>query len=530
MKALRLSRRACLRGAGVALGLPMLEAMLPVGRRARAQTAAAGKPLRLLVWTFPDGVRMDAWTPTAVGASYTTPAILKPLEPYKAKLNVISGLANTPASVVTGDVFAGSHARATGAMLTQVPLVFTSGTNFKAGISFDQVIANELKVRVPSLRLPSLELGAVYAGATGSCEDGFSCAYLTNLAWSSPTTFLPKETNPKAVFDRLIAGGLPTGGGTTTPPPAMPGKPTTTPPPAMDKSLVYRKNVLDLVAADTRALKAKLGKSDQGKLSDYLDSVNELQRRVAAMSTTMPAPGTAPTTPSPTMPTTMMPAAGNACAAIPAPKDGTYLGRDRAKNVYTYQEVLTAMNDLMTMAFTCDLTRVITFMAEIPLNTQTNFSFLGVNSSNYHNDISHHSRDPAKLDGIQKVNTFYATQFAYLLDKLSKTIDVDGSPVLDNCAIIFTSEFGDGDNHYHYDLPVVLAGRAGGAFATGRHIRYASTPDKGQGSVETARRADMPLANLYISIMQAFGLNVSTFGTVDGTTPYGTAPLAELRG
>jgi len=524
MKTRALSRRACLRGAGVALGLPLLDAMVPIilptSRRARAQSASpAAKPLRLLVWTFPDGVRMNAWKPTATGASYTTTPILKPLDPFKSKMNVISGLANTPASVVSGDVFAGSHARATGAMLTQVPLVFTSGTNFKAGVSFDQLIANDLKVRVPSLRLPSLELGAVYAGATGNCEDGFSCAYLTNLAWSSPTTFLPKETNPKAVFDRLVAGGLPTAGGTNNPPPA--GDPNSS---AIAKALAYRKSVLDLVAADTRSLSARLGKSDKAKLGDYLDSVNELERRVSAMSTGTPGS----TTPSPTAP--MTPAAGATCAAISPPKDGTYLGRDRTKNVYGYSELLATMNDLIAMAFACDLTRVVTFMAEIPLNTQTNYSFLGVDSSNYHNDISHHGGDPAKLDAIQTVNTFYATQFAYLLDKLAKATDVDGSPVLDNCAIIFTSEFGDGDNHYHYDLPVVVAGRAGGAFATGRHIAYASTPDKGTGAIETARRADKPLANLYISIMQAFGLNVTTFGTVDGTTPYGTAPLAELRG
>ena len=518
MKPFRLSRRACLKGAGVALGLPMLEAMLPFGRRARA--AASAKPLRLLVWTFPDGVRMDAWTPSATGAGYATTPILKPLDPWKSKLNVISGLANTPASVVSGDIFAGSHARATGAMLTQVPLVFTSGTNFRAGISFDQVIANDLKTRVPSLRLPSLEIGAVYAGATGNCEDGFSCAYLTNLAWSGPTTYLPKETNPKAVFDRLTAGGLPM--------PAMASGPTsvpvtgTTTPPAIDKSVLYRKSVLDLVAADTSALKQRLGRSDQAKLSDYLDSVNELQRRLAAMT---PPPSTT-TTPGPMPPSI----AAGSCAPIPAPVDGTYLGRDRTKNVYSYPDVLKAMNDLIALAFTCDLTRVVTFMSEIPLNTQTNFAFCGVDSSNYHNDISHHGGDPVKLDGIQKVNTFYATQFAYLLDKLASATDVDGSPVLDNCVILFTSEFGDGDDHYHYDLPMVVAGRAGGAFSTGRHIHYASTPDNGAGAIGTARRADKPLANLYISIMQAFGLNVGTFGSVDGTTPYGTGPLIDLAG
>lgn len=519
MKPFRLSRRACLKGAGVALGLPMLEAMLPFGRRARA--AAATKPLRLLVWTFPDGVRMDAWTPTATGSGYATTPILAPLDPWKAKLNVISGLANTPASVVSGDIFAGSHARATGAMLTQVPLTFTSGSNFKAGISFDQVIANDLKVRVPSLRLPSLEIGAVYAGATGDCEDGFSCAYLTNLAWSGPTTFLPKETNPKAVFDRLVAGGLPPTGSPTTTATTT----TTTTPPPVDKTSLYRKSVLDLVASDTADLRKRLGRSDQAKLGDYLDSVNELERRLAAAT---PAGGADAGAGAPGG--TSGPTAGGSCAAIAAPKDGTYLGRDRTKNIYGYAELIGVMNDLIAMAFACDLTRVVTFMSEIPLNTQTNYAFCGVDSSNYHDDISHHGGDPVKLAGIQKVNTFYATQFATLLGKLAAATDVDGSPVLDNCAIIFTSEFGDGDDHYHYDLPVVLAGGAGGAFATGRHIHYASTPDSGAGAISTARRADKPLADLYISIMQAFGLGVTTFGSVDGTTPYGTGPLSELRG
>jgi hypothetical protein len=216
------------------------------------------------------------------------------------------------------------------------------------------------------------------------------------------------------------------------------------------------------------------------------------------------------------------------CEAIPAPMDGTYLGRDRDKNVYEYADLLKVMNDLMAFACQCDLTRVITFMSEIPLNTQTNFAFIGVDSSNYHDEITHHGGDPQKLAGIQTVNTFYAQQFAYFLDKLAAMTDPDGSSVLDNSIILFTSEFGDGDNHYHYDLPVLVAGSAAGRFKPGRHIAYPSTPDRGSGAVETARRGDMPLANLYISVMQAFGMDMATFGSVDGTTPYGTAPLAEL--
>jgi len=342
----------------------------------------------------------------------------------------------------------------------------------------------------------------VFAGATGNCEDGFSCAYLTNLAWSGPTTFLPKETNPRAVFERLTKDGLPQpGAGSSQPSAAGAGA----------KARAYQRAILDRVAQDTRELQRNLGRSDRDKLNEYLESVNELERRIAALeqASGMPVPG------------------ANQCQSIAAPKDGTYLGRD-GNNVYEYPELLSVMNDLIAFALQCDLTRVITFMSEIPLNTQTNFSFLGVNSSDYHGSISHHGGDSEKLMSIQTVNTFYAEQFAYLLGKLAGMTDSDGSSVLDNSILLFTSEFGDGDNHYHFDLPVVVAGGGGGSFKTGRHIAYPSQADRGDGAIETARRGDTPLANLYISILQAFGLNMTTFGSVDGTTPYGTQPLAEL--
>jgi hypothetical protein len=510
MRNFTLSRRAVLRGTTACLALPFLEAMLP--RRVAAQ-AAGTRPLRFIVWTFPDGVRMDAWTPKQTGAAYALTPILQPLAAYQENFNVISGLANTPASVVSGDVFAGSHARATGAMLTQMPLTFTSGSNIKNGVSVDQVVANLLKTQVPGLKLPSLELGAVYAGATGNCEDGYSCAYLTNLAWSGPTTFLPKETNPKAVFDRLTQGGLPTPAGMSTsaspPSAAMP-----------DTTSLYQKSILDVVSHDVGELMGRLGKSDRDKLSDYLDSVNELERRIAALTPGVATPGSS------AMTSTPVAAAG--CQAIAAPSDGTYLGRDRGKNTYSYADLIRVMNDLMVFALQCDLTRVITFMSEIPLNTQTNFAFVGVDSSNYHDEITHHGGNPEKLAGIQKVNTWYAEQFAYLLGKLSAIQDPAGGTLLDNSVIMFTSEFGDGDNHYHYDLPVLVAGSAAGRWKAGRHIAYPSTPDRGAGAIETARRGDMPLANLYLSLLQAFGMDVSTVGSVDGTTPYGTKPLAEL--
>jgi hypothetical protein len=474
-----LSRRACLRGVGVGLALPFLEAMTPKRARAAGET-----PLRFLVVTAPHGMHMPAFTPKETGANYTLPPILAPLADLKSHLSVVSGLANYPASITTKE-FAGSHARGTGAILTQTPLRFTAAKDIQNGISIDQVIAN----RVKSLtRLPSLEVGVAAGSATGNCEDGYSCAYLHNVSWSGPTTFMPKEVNPRALFNRVFAG-LPSSTTSTpgvTPPPA----------PAANKDLLARKGILDLVRGEANRLSTRLGSRDRAKLDEYLTTVGELQRRVTDLEKNGAAP--APVVAS--------------CRPPAAPAEGA---------PSTYEAHLKVISDMLVMAFACDVTRVATFMQEDPFNSRS-FSFLGV-SGNHHN-ISHHGGSAEKHAAIQKINVFEVAQFAYLLDKMTKVQDADGQSLLHNSIVIFTSEFGDGDNHYHWDLPVIVAGAAGGRWKPGRHIAYPHKGASGPGN-----KTDMPMANLFISALQAFNIEAATFGS-DGEAPYGTKPLTELAG
>jgi hypothetical protein len=487
---LTLSRRACLRGLGASLALPWLEAM-----QARPARAAGPKPLRFLTVFAPHGMHMPGWTPKQTGAEYTLPPILSPLAALRGELSVVSGLANYPASITTKE-FAGSHARGTGALLTQTPLRFTASKDIQNGISLDQVIANQLKAFT---RLPSLEVGVSAGSATGNCEDGYSCAYLHNISWSGPTTFMPKEVNPRALWNRLFGGAAGPGPRPANPPaasgPAAAAGPLAGAP---DKQVIYRKGVLDVVRGDVTRLNGRLGRRDRAKLDEYLTSVGELQRRIVDFET--PA-GSGP-----------QPLA--ACTPGTAPAEGS---------PGSYEQHLKLLSDLIVLAFQCDVTRVATFMQEDPFNSRS-FSFLGVSGN--HHSISHHGGDSAKQASLQKIDTFEVTQFAYLLNKMAQVqnADGDGQSLLHNSIVLFTSDFGDGDDHYHWDLPMLVAGRAGGRWKPGRHIAY---PHRGSGG--PSNKTDTPMANLFLSILQAFDMPASTFGT-DGSQPYGTKALAELTG
>ena len=197
MKNFRLSRRACLKGLGVSMALPALEIMQP--RKAHAQASA----VRFLVVYSPNGFVMPKWTPTGAGTTWTTPPLLKALEPFRSDFSMITGLGNHPASIATR--FGGSHTRATGSLLSSVPVGYMSA-GVKGGISVDQLIANSLKDKT---KFPSIQVGARASSSTGNCEDQFSCAYNNNISWSGPTTPLPKQVNPLDVFNRLFAGGAP---------------------------------------------------------------------------------------------------------------------------------------------------------------------------------------------------------------------------------------------------------------------------------------------------------------------------------
>lgn len=436
----QLSRRTCLRGTGVALALPFLEAMAP-----RRSAAAPGDDACRFVAVFvPHGIHMPAWTPAQSGADFPLSPILEPLDAHRAKLNVLSNFENHPASITTEE-FAGSHARGTGAFLTSRRLAFTAESReITNGISLDQVLAQGIGDLTP---LPSLELGVRGGSSTGDCEDGYSCAYLHNIAWSGPGQPAPKETDPQQLYQRLAGVFVPSGGE---------GQPT--------QQMLHDRRVLDHVLEEADALNTKLGSADRAKLGEYLESVYEVEQRLNDLTTA-------------------------SCTELP-PAPGEY---------DNYQEHVRLMFDLMALSFQCDLTRVATFMMENPFSSRS-FEFLGIPDD--HHYLSHHGGQQSKLDAIQAINTWEVEQLAYFLDRLD-AIQEGERTALDNSMVLFSSEFGDGDDHYHHDLPVLLAGSAGGQFETGRHLEM---PDR------------HPLANLGLTVLQTLGLPDESFGE-DGDTP-----------
>ncbi|HZI15531.1 MAG TPA: DUF1552 domain-containing protein [Myxococcus sp.] len=438
---LPLSRRTLLRGLGAAMALPALEAMLP----ARAHAATGPAPRRLAVFYTPNGIHMPKWTPTRTGAHWELTPTLQPLARVKDDLLVLTGLANLP-GLPDGD---GHHAAATAAFLSCTKAYKTEGTDIRAGISMDQVIANHLAAQ-GATRYASLELGNDAGKGIGNCDSGYACPYANNIAWAGPRTPVAKETRPRAAFDRLFAGFEPDSTQAQ-----------------IEKRRAYGKSIIDFVREDATRLQKQLGVKDRQKLDEYFTGVRELEKQVEAIE----GQGPACTVPS------------------SAPEDNE---DPRAKTK--------AMMDLMVLAFQCDLTRVATFMLA---NARSNkvYSFLGLSGG--HHTYSHHQQVQANFDALATIDRWEVEQFAYLVERLKAVRDFDGKPLLDNCMVYFSSEVDDGNMHGHRNLPILLAGRGGGALSPGRHLRYSQDP----------------LANLYISLMRAMGVpGVTTFGD-NGTGP-----------
>jgi Protein of unknown function (DUF1552) len=413
MKSWHISRRTLLQGVGAAVALPFLEAMRP----ALAVAALGSKklPTRMAFVYVPNGVNMKEWTPTATGADFELPAVLEPLKPFQQDLQVLTGLTCDKARP-NGDG-AGDHARAMSAFLTGSQPRKTSGADIKAGISVDQIAA--LKAGGES-RFSSLEIGCDRGLQSGNCDSGYSCAYSANLSWRSDSTPMPKEVDPKLLFERLFSSEIK-------------GEVDAN----RAKRDRYNKSILDFVAEDALSLKAKLGPTDQRKLDEYFTTVRELELRIQRASTQgpeKPPPGV--TKPS------------------GVPKD--------------FQEHIRLMTDLLVLAFQGDLTRIATF---VYANEGSNrpYKFIGVPEG--HHELSHHGGDKAKLEKITKINRFHMTQFASLLEKLKNVEEGDGT-LLDNCMIMYGSGNSDGNRHNHDDLPILLAGKGGGTLKTGRHVRY----------------------------------------------------------
>lgn len=411
MKRFELSRRTLLRGAGTLLALPVLEAMLPSLAHAQAQGAPA--PRRLVGFYVPCGIHMQKWTPATTGTNYTLTQTLQPLAAMKSKFLVLTGLANTPARP-DGP---GDHASGTGAFFTAAHPFKTEGSDIRNGISVDQAAANHMKAWT---RFPSIELGTDGGASIGGCDSGYSCAYARNIAWSGPSTPLPKEVNPGNAFNRLFSSLDPNQTNLQ-----------------IQKKKAYGLSVLDFVSEDAQRLETKLGLSDRRKVDEYLTSVREVEQRIAAIEeTTVCEVGTSPGAPSDL----------------------------RAKTK--------AMLDIIALAFQCDVTRAATFMLG---NAGSNrvFDFLGLSSG--HHTYSHHQSDPGNYAALAKIDHWEIQQLAYLLQKLDAIQEPDGT-VLDNSLIFFSSEIEDGNSHSHNNMPIILAGGGGGAVTPGRHVRYTNAP------------------------------------------------------
>jgi hypothetical protein len=398
-----------LRGFGAALALPYLDIMGPLTALA-TEDKPRTIPNRMAFVYVPNGKNMPDWTPAAEGADFELPAILQPLKDVRDKLTVLTGLTADKARP-NGDG-PGDHARALAAFLTGVQPRKTDGTDIRAGISVDQVAAGRIGDQT---RLPSIEIGCERGGMAGNCDSGYSCVYSNCISWRSATTPLPKEIDPKIVFERLFGSGNDA---------------------QRAKRDADRQSILDFVKEDADGLKTSLGTSDKRKLDEYFSAVRDIEERIERAR--------------------KLPEVKQPDIAKPkgVPQD--------------FQEHIRLLCDLLVLAFQADITRVCTFVFA---NEGSNKPYPFISVPEGHHDLSHHGNDPKKRAKIRDINVFHVTQLAYLLGKLKSIPEGDGT-LLDHCMIGYGSGNSDGNAHNHDDLPILLAGGGCGTVKTGRHIRY----------------------------------------------------------
>ena len=446
-----LPRRTFLRGIGASLALPLLDAMVPAAT-ALAQTAA--NPVTRLGFLYvPNGVIQEQWVPATTGAGFALSPILSPLAPYRDRLLVLSGLAHRQAdSFGDGN---GDHPRATAVWLSGVHAWERRGrigpTSIKLGTTADQIAARVLGQETP---LPSLELVLERPTAI-SCDSG-DCFYSNTISWRDPTTPLEMEPHPRAVFERLFGDG-----GT-----------------AADRQAQARQtgSILDSVTQEALSLERTLGPGDRNKLSEYLDSVRDVEARVGRLE-----------------------ARGDE-AAIDLPDRPIDIPED-------FDEYAKLMLDLLALAYQADVTRVGTLMMARETSPRT-FPQIGV--PDQHHTVSHHRNDPDYIARKAKIDTYHVTLLGHLLERLQNTPDGDGT-LLDHSMIVYGGGIGNGNLHEHTNLPCLVVGGGGGRLRGGRHLAYP---------------ADTPMANLLLSVLDKAGVRAEELGDSSGVLNTGT--LANL--
>ena len=407
-------RRTVLRGLGATLALPLLDSMVPA-LTAIAKTAAA--PVRRLgVFYVPNGMAMPYWYPPDLVEGQLTqlPPLLRSLDTFTDRVVLCGGLAAESAKLLRG----GDHIKSSGTFLTGTPFEDQS-SQVRAAVSMDQIAATEF---ARETQLASLELGMEDPGQLGSCDGGLSCAYTNTIAWRTPTTPLPVENDPRAVFERLF------------------GTAGSTDPAARRSRMKIDRSILDLVGGDAAGLQKVIGPEDQVKLSEYFDAIRDIERRLqVAEEQSLEA-----------LPLVEQP------AGIPG----------------NYADHATLLMDLLALAYQTDMTRICTYMMGREVSNRA-YPEIGVSDS--HHPVSHHQDEPAKLERLSKINEYHVQQFAYLVTKLAAIPDGDGT-LLDHTLFLYGTGISDSNTHFHDDLPILLLGGGATGIKGGRYVRYPKQP------------------------------------------------------
>ena len=434
-----ISRRTVLRGMGTAVALPLLDAMIPA---LTAQVKTPAKAIRRLgVVYHPNGVIYENWLPKGRGRDFVLSRTLAPLEPFRDRLIVVTGLSSEQAEAL-GDG-GGDHSRASGTYLTGVH-VKKSDSLVQNGISMDQIAARMFEKET---QLSSLELTADDNSLVGSCDVGYSCAYSSTLSWRTPTLPLMAENNPRVVFERLF------------------GSSDSTDASVRASRLRQDRSILDSVTSRVRQLQQKLGPSDTTKLSDYLESLRDTERRIQK-------------------------------AEEQRTKEGPEV--DRPSGVPDgFEPHVELLYDLQVLAYQADLTRVITFMYG---REQTGRAYPQIGIPDPHHPLTHHQNDAAKMEKCTQIQIYHVALFAAYLEKLRTTPDGDGS-LLDHVMLLYGGGISNSDRHTHGPLPTLLLGGGAGAFKGGRHLVY---PD------------DTPLTNLQLTLLNRLGVPAERLGDSTG--------------
>lgn len=400
-----LPRRAILRGIGASVALPLLDAMVP----ALGQSSKLTEPVSRLGYVYlPMGMDPSPWVPQKEGRLESLTPSLEPLNPFIDHVSVISNLEIRDAHTT------GNHASSNCAFLSCVKAKRTEGSDYFLGTTVDQIAAKVIGSDTP---FPSLELGTDIISQVGNCDNGYACVYQNSLSWSSPTTALPTEADPRVLFERLFGDG-----GT---------------PEQRNAQLTANASLLDAVMEDMNKYQKELGSTDKLKVDEYLDTVREVERRI------------------------QMSQAQSEKAKLPDLERPTTVPED-------WEEHVKLMMDLQVLALQADLTRVVTFQLAREASTRT-YPQIGVVEP--HHPISHHGNDPVQLEKLAKINKYHVSLFAYMLERMSSITDGNGS-LLDGSTYLLGSGMGNPDIHDHKNLPIVVASGSRTGIVGGRHIRF----------------------------------------------------------